>query len=137
VYGDAPSGSFVLNVHDGTLRGSGRALEAEPLRRLIEGDLYAPYSLDVIESNLTLLLGRQWVLAQNGLEVPFRLVKAARMNAADVAFYRDQASQLSAFIGGIADPRRSFMMFLCSGHQPGEPSGAFVGRYVLLLELAG
>jgi hypothetical protein len=137
VYGDAPSGSFVLNVHDGTLRGSGRELEAEPLRRLIEGDLYAPFALDVIESNLASLLGRQWVLAQNGLEVRFRLVKAARMNAEDVAFYREQASQLSTFIGGIPDPRRSFMMFFCSGRQPGEPSGAFVGRYVLLLEAAG
>ncbi|MHB1318019.1 MAG: hypothetical protein ACYCYF_05295 [Anaerolineae bacterium] len=137
VYGDAPSGSFVLNVHDGTLRGSGRALEAEPLRRLIEGDLYAPYALDVIQANLARLVGREWMLAQNGLEVRFRLIKAARMNADDVAFYQDQAMMLSSFIGGMPDPRRSFLMFFCSGRQPGEPSGTFVGRYVLLLELVG
>ncbi len=137
VYGDALSGSFVLNVHDGTLRGSGRALEAEPLRQLIEGDLYAPYTLDVIEENLARLIGREWVLAQNGLEARFRLIRAARMNADDVAFYQNQAMMLSAFVGGIPEPRRSFLMFFCSGGQPDEPSGTFVGRYVLLLELVG
>ncbi|MFO7695865.1 MAG: hypothetical protein R6X16_01730 [Anaerolineae bacterium] len=135
IYGDALSGSSVLSVHDGTLRGSGRALEAEPLRQLIEGNLYAPYSLDVIRANLARLMGREWVLAQNGLEARFRLVKAARMNAGDVAFYQNQAAMLSTFVGGIPEPRRSFLMFFCSGRQPGEPSETFAGRYVLLLEL--
>lgn len=134
-YPDALSGSVVLSVHDGTLRGSGRILEAEPLRRLIEGDLYAPYALDVIEANLARLMGREWVLVQNGVEARFRLIKAKRMNAADVAFFHDKAALVSAFIGGIPDPGRSLIMFFCSGRQPGEPSGTFVGRYVLLLEL--
>ncbi len=135
VHGDI-SGAFVLCVHDGTLRSSGRALEAEALRRLIEGDLHAPYPLQVIEANLQRLIGREWILAQNGIEVRFRLVRAVRMDASDVAAYRDRASELSTVIGGIADPARSFLMFFCSGRQPGEPSGTFVGRYVLLLELA-
>jgi len=134
-YSDALSGSVVLSVHDGTLRGSGRILEAEPLRRLIEGDLYAPYALDVIEVNLERLVGREWVLVQNGAEARFSLINAKRMNAADVAFFHDKAALLSAFIGGIPDPERSLIMFFCSGRQPGEPSGTFVGRYVLLLEL--
>jgi hypothetical protein len=102
---------------------------------LIEGSLYAPYSLDVIQANLARLMGREWVLAQSGLEARFRLVKAARMNAGDVAFYQNQAAMLSSFVGGIPEPRRSFLMFFCSGRQPGEPSGTFAGRYVLLLEL--
>ena len=134
-YPDALSGSVVLSVHDGTLRGSGRILEAEPLRRLVEGDLYAPYSLDVIDANLARLMGREWVLAQNGVEARFRLIKAKRMSATDVAFFQDKAALISAFIGGIPDPGRSLIMFFCSGRQPGAPSGTFVGRYVLLLEL--
>ncbi len=134
-YPDALSGSVVLSVHDGTLRGSGRVLEAEPLRRLIEGDLYAPYDVEVIETNLRRLLGREWVLEQNGIQARFRLVSAKRMNATDVAFFHDKAALVSAFIGGIPDPGRSVIMFFCSGRQPGEPSGTFVGRYVLLLEL--
>ncbi|NLT73889.1 MAG: hypothetical protein GXX94_06800 [Chloroflexi bacterium] len=136
VYPDGLSGSVVLNVHDGTLRGSGRILEAEPLRRLIEGDLYAPYSLDVIEANLQRLLGREWLVEQNGVQGRFRLVRASRMNAQEVAFFRERAALISAFVGGIPDPTRSIIWLMCSGRQPGEPSGAFVGRYVLLLELA-
>ncbi len=136
VYPDTASGSFVLNVHDGVVIRTGRVLEAEPLRQLIEGNLHTPYPLPEIEARLQRLLGREFVFTQAGVSARFRLVRARRMSAADVAQYQDKADRLSEYVAPFPDPRRALILFFCSGRQPGEPAETFAGRYVLVLELA-
>jgi hypothetical protein len=136
VYPDTASGSLVLNVHDGVVIGTGRVLEAEPLRQLIEGNLHAPRPLAEIEARLERLLGREFTFTQGGVTARFRLVRARRMGAADVAYYQDKASRLSEYVAPFPDPQRAFILFFCSGRQPGEPAQTFAGRYVLVLELA-
>lgn len=135
VYPDNASGSFVLNVHDGVVVRTGRVLEAEPLRQLIEGNLHAPRPLAEIEARLERLVGRAFLFSQGDVTARFRLARARRMGAADVAYYQDKASRLSEFVAPFPDPRRAFILFFCSGRQPGEPAETFAGRYVLVLEL--
>lgn len=135
VYPEAASGRFVLNVHDGTLLRTGRVLEAEPLRRMIEGPLHNPLPLAEIEARLARLIGREFRFTQGETTARFRVVKARRMGATDVQRYRNRAGYLSEFVGGLSDPHRSFLMLFCSGRQPGEQGGTFAGRYVLVLEL--
>ncbi len=135
VYPDTASGSFVLNVHDGVVLRTGRVLEAEPLRQLIEGDLHAPRPLAEIEARLEQLVGREFLFRQGDVTAQFRLVRGRRMGAADVAHYQDKASQLSTFVAPFPDPSRAFLLFFCSGRQPGEPAQTFAGRYVLVLGL--
>ena len=135
VYPETASGSFVMSAHSGVVAGSGRVLEAEPLRRLIEGDLHAARPLPEIEARLAQLTGRTFTFSQGEATARFRLVRARRMSAADVAEYRHKAGHLSEFVAPVADPGRSFLLFFCSGRQSGEPQQTFAGRYVLVLEL--
>ncbi len=135
VYLDAASGSFVLNVHDGVVTRTGRVLEAEPLRQLIEGNLRAARPLPEIEARLERLIGREFQFSQAAVTARFRLVRARRMGAADVAAYQNRANRLGEFVAPFPDPTRAFIMFFCSGRQPGEPNTAFPGRYVFVLEL--
>jgi hypothetical protein len=134
VHADLPSGSFVLSVHDGTLRLSGRELEAEPLRRLIEGKLRDADPLEEIEARLAALVGRELVLHQGALTARFVIAEARRMSAEDVAAYSERAAELSLYMGPLARPEASFLMLFCSGRQPGEPRRTFPGRYLLVLE---
>ena len=135
VYLDAASGSFVLNVHDGVVTRTGRVLEAEPLRQLIEGNLRSPRPLPEIEARLERLTGREFQFSQSGVTARFRLVRTHRMGADEVAAYRNRANRLGEVVAPFPDPSRAFIMFFCSGRQPGEPNEPFPGRYVFVLEL--
>ena len=132
-YPEMVAGTFVLSIHDGTLT-SGRELEAEPLRQLIEGPLHNPYDLETIEANLTRLLGSEIVFAGADVETRFRVVQARRMSANDVAEYQYRATELSRFMAPIESPDESFLVLICSGRQPDEPQRPFPGRYVLVVQ---
>ncbi len=135
VYPEMASGSFVLSAHSGIVAGSGRVLEAEPLRQLIEGNIHATRPMAEIEARLERLMGREFAFTQGNVTARFRLVRARRMGAADVTAYQHKAGRLSEFVAPITDPGRSFILFFCSGRQPGEPQQTYTGRYVLVLEL--
>jgi len=137
VYPETAAGTFVLSVHDGTLRLPGRALEAEPLRRLIEGPLYRTYSLETIEANLAALIGRSFRFENDGRAASFTLTQARRMSADAVADFLYRPMELSLFMEPLDAPERSFLMLICSGRQPGEPWRTFAGRYVFVLEADG
>lgn len=131
VYADLPSGSFVLNVHSGSLRGSGEGLEAEPLRQMIEGKLHNAWPLETVEANLAKLVGRPFLISQGEHTAEFVVSQAARMGYADREVYKDYPGQLSLFLGGLQEPERSFLLIFCSGQQDGEPKETFPGYYVL------
>ncbi|MFO7697400.1 MAG: hypothetical protein R6X16_09615 [Anaerolineae bacterium] len=133
-YPETASGTFVLSVHDGTLSASGRELEAEPLRRLLEGSLNNPASLETIQANLTNLIGLTIEFAQQDRVGRFTVVQAKRMSANDVAEYQFKPMELSTFMDPIAHPETSFLLLFCSGRQPDEPRRPFPGRYVLVLQ---
>jgi hypothetical protein len=135
VYSEMATGSFVLSAHSGVMAGSGRALEAEPLRQLIEGNIHAARPMAEIEARLERLIGREFTFSQGDATARFRLVRARRMGAATVAEYRHKAGRLSEFVAPVADPGRSFILFFCSGRQSGEPQQTYAGRYLLVLEL--
>jgi len=132
-YPETLSGTFVLSIHDGTLS-SGRELEAEPLRQLIEGPLHSTYDLDTIQENLDRLLGTEFAFERAGKVARFEVVQALRMSANDVAEYQYRAMELSLTMDPIASPGTSLLVLFCSGRQPDEPRRPFPGRYVLVLE---
>ena len=84
VYADLASGSFVLNVHSGRLKATRQALEAEPLRQMLEGELYATESRETINANLAKLVGREFVFSQGEARSRF-VVSRARMGHAERA----------------------------------------------------
>lgn len=131
VYADLPSGAFVLNVHSGRLKATRQALEAEPLRQMLEGELYSPYNRETINANLAKLVGREFVFAQGTTRTHFVVSQAARMGHAERAPYDASPGDISLFLGGLQQPERSFVMILCSGRQPDEPQTAFPGYFVL------
>ncbi len=132
-YPETLSGTFVLSIHDGTLS-SGRELEAEPLRQLIEGPLHNAYDLETIQENLASLLGSEFIFERGEVEARFTVVQARRMSANDVAEYQYRAMELSRIMAPIESPDTSFLVLFCSGRQPDEPRRPFPGRYVLVLE---
>jgi len=134
IYPELAQGTFVFSVHDGTLRASGRELEAEPLRRELEGPLHSTFDLATIEANLQALLGRPFEFQQGDRIARFAVVQARRMSADDVLAYQHRAMELSRFMDPLAQPERSFLWLMCSGRQPDEPREAFPGRFVLVLE---
>ncbi len=136
VYADIPSGAFVLNVHSGRLKGSGQALEAEPLRQMIEGDLYSPLSREKIAANLEKLLGRTFVFSQESRRCEFVVTRAERMDNADRIVFESRPGDLSEYLGGLAEPERSFLLVFCSGRQPDEPNEPFPGYIILCLTAA-
>lgn len=131
VYADLASGSFVLNVHSGRLKATRQALEAEPLRQMLEGELYATESRETITANLAKLVGREFVFSQGEARSRFVVSQAARMGHAERAPYDASPGEISLFLGGLQQPERSFMMILCSGRQPDEPQTPFPGYFVL------
>lgn len=131
VYADVASGAFVLNVHSGRLKATRQALEAEPLRQMLEGDLYATQSREIIDANLAKLVGREFVFSQGKTRSRFVVSQAARMDHAERAPYDASPGEISLFLGGLQQPERSFMMILCSGRQPDEPQTPFPGYFVL------
>ena len=85
----------VLNVHSGRLKATRQALEAEPLRQMLEGEPYATESRETINANLAKLVGREFVF-RRARHACFVVSQAARMGHAERAPYdaspRDQLS---------------------------------------------
>ncbi|MHB1318092.1 MAG: hypothetical protein ACYCYF_05665 [Anaerolineae bacterium] len=133
-YPETASNTFVLSVHDGTLSATGRELEAEPLRRLIEGSLHSPYDLATIAENLATLIGSRIEIGSADKVARFTVVQARRMSANDVAEYQYRPMELSLFMGPVSSPDTSFLVLICSGRQPDEPQRPFPGRFVFVLE---
>lgn len=134
IYSDIPSGTFVLNLHDGRLLSNLKPLEAEPLRELIEGNLRYPYSKEVIETNLEKIIGFPFSISQKGQTARFVITQAKRMNAEDVKEFLHRPQELSLFLDSIERPENSFLLMACSGRQPGEPNETFPGRFVFVLQ---
>jgi hypothetical protein len=134
VYPELAAGTFVLSVHDGTMPATGRELESEPLRRMLEGDLHSSDSADLINERLADLVGLTVEISAEAGVARFRVAQARRMSANDVADYLYRPMELSLFMEPIPNPETSFLMLICSGRQPDEPQRSFPGRYVFVLQ---
>ncbi len=132
VYPDRPSGTFVLNLHDGWYLDS--PLEAEPLRELIEGNLRNPHPQEVIEANLQRITGHPFFFSQNGQNSRFVVTQAKRMDAGATQEFLNKPGELSLILDPIENPENSFILMACSGRQPGEPNETFPGRFLFVLQ---
>jgi len=133
VYPDTASGRPIVSVHDGHY--AGVPLEGEPLRHLIEGPVYTPYASEVIQENLTRLVGLSVYLQQNATRAEFRITQAIRMDATTTEAFTYRAGELSTLLQPLDDPGNSFLILMCSTRQPDEPDRIFPARFVLALEL--
>ncbi|MHB0856510.1 MAG: hypothetical protein ACYC5M_02950 [Anaerolineae bacterium] len=131
IYADLLIGSPVLAMHDGYYRN--RPLEAEALRRLLEGRIGSPYSLPDIEENLVRIVGERFVFGQDGREATFAVAKAIRMDAQVTQEYSTKPGELSRLLGPIEDPENGILLLICSARQPGEPDEVFPARFLLWL----
>jgi len=137
VYSDIPSGTFILNLHDGWLMRFGVAqdpLEAEPLRKLIEGDLRNAYPLETIEANLTKIIGFPFLVSQKNQSAQFVITQAKRLDATLTQEFGEIKSGVSLALEPIQNPENSFILMICSGRQPNEPNETFPGRYLFVLQ---
>jgi hypothetical protein len=134
VYHDSPSGTFVLNLHDGWLLRNHTLLEAEPLRRLIEGELRNSYPQDVIDDNLKKIIGHPFFFSQNGHASRFTVAQAKRMDSQETQAFLYNPEELSRTLNPITNPENSFLLLICSGRQPNEPNEDFPGRFVFVLQ---
>ncbi|MHB1295890.1 MAG: hypothetical protein ACYC4R_12950 [Anaerolineae bacterium] len=134
VYPDTLTGMPILSIHDGTYRQ--QPMEAEPLRVMLEGNLYSTYPLETIETNLERLTGAAFTFTQGNTRSEFVVKDAIRMDAETTEAFTHRAGELSSQFDTIGDPAKSILILICSGRQPDEPNEHFPGRFVLLLEHA-
>lgn len=137
VHSDIPSGTFILNLHDGWLLQFGIAqepLEAEPLRKLIEGDLRNTYPIETIEANLARIIGFPFLVRQKSQSAQFVITQAKRLDATLTQEFREIESAVSLALEPISNPENSFILMICSGRQPNEPNEDFTGRYLFVLQ---
>ncbi|MHB0857142.1 MAG: hypothetical protein ACYC5M_06175 [Anaerolineae bacterium] len=132
VYPDTLSGMPVLSIHDGTYRQ--QPMEAEPLRAMLEGNLYSTYPLETIQENLVRVRGAVFAFTQGDVRSEFVVKQAIRMDAITTESYRYRAGELSGLFDSIENPAESILILICSGRQPDEPNEHFPGRFVFLLE---
>ncbi|MHB1293500.1 MAG: hypothetical protein ACYC4R_00750 [Anaerolineae bacterium] len=131
IYADLLIGSPVIAMHDGYYRN--QPLEAEALRRLLEGKVGSPYAMDTIEENLARAVGERFIFRQGEREAAFVVEKAIRMNAQVTQEYVAKPGEVSTLLGPIDQPENAILLLICSARQPGEPEEVFPARFLVLL----
>jgi len=134
VYPDTASGRPVMSVHNGMY--AGVPLEAEPLRRLLEGPVFDAYPLDDVLANLERLIGMRFTIEQGAASADFAVSQAIRMDAETTAEFQHRAGELSTLFEPFDQPEHTFLWLMCSARQPDEPKEVFPARFVLALTLA-
>lgn len=133
VYPDTVSGRPIVSVHNGTY--AGVPLEAEPLRRMLEGPVFSPHAAEIVQENLARLVGARFALEQGDAAAEFEVTQAIRMDAATTADFSTRAGELSTLLEPLEEPEHTFLWLMCSTRQPGEPDVIFPARFVLALKL--
>jgi len=134
VYADGLTGVPILSIHDGYW--AHQALEAEPLRELIEGSVRTPYDLATIEANLERLRGYPVIFAQGDSEARFVVRDALRLDAETTNAYLYKPGRVSELFPDGQVTRDTLLVLICSARQPGESNETFPARFLILLEYA-
>ncbi len=135
LYPDYPSETFVMSLHSAWYLPENIPLEAEPLRVLIEGNLYHPHPQEIIEANLEKIIGHPFFISQDEQTSNFVITQAKRLDAQEANEFLNRSDEVSLNLDPIENPENSFILMTCSGRQPDEPNEIFPGRYLFVLQL--